>query len=114
MSVDMRSIFVMPDIFEKDFWCDMRQALFGEESIPAELEVVGEKIVHNCGCRYVSAAKTLVFLPKVDKTVEEWSNIVEDTKNPIFLVADEISEVPSSTRIYKLNQFYGYCIFLMT
>lgn len=81
----------------------MRQKLFGGESILPELDVAGKEIVHNCRGLYVSFAKTLVFLSKSDKRVEHWSKLAADKENPIFTIADEISEVPFSPNINKLT-----------
>lgn len=71
-------------IYERDFWFSVRRALFGidkEHSIPAKLEVVRKKIIHTCGYRYISIAKTLVFLSKSDKIVEQWSKIAVEEEN---------------------------------
>lgn len=71
-----------------------RSAIFGVDAIiSAELELAGNKVIRNCRCRFISYFKTLLFLLKSEKMVEQWSKIAADEEHPIFMVADEISEV---------------------
>lgn len=75
------------------FWGYVRAWFFGIEPIPPGFERVGRKIVRNCRGGAISFSKTLLFLIKSDKTLEQWTKIAADKRNSIFIIADEISEV---------------------
>lgn len=93
--------FDVPDqYFEEFVWVRLRAALFGIDPVSSQLEEAGRKIVRNCRCRLLSAAKTLLFLNKTDKTVEQWCKIAADKENPLFLLGDELSEVPYNYTFY--------------
>lgn len=87
---------------EQCSWVPLRMNLFGEMPISPELEEVGKKIAENCGGLRISLAKTLLYLSKTEKTMQEWSRIAADKENPIFMVGDEILEV------YTLFNFTFY------
>ncbi|KAH6759617.1 hypothetical protein C2S52_022875 [Perilla frutescens var. hirtella] len=80
--------------FEETVWISLRSLLFLEESIPPELEEAGKKIVKNCRGLYIPAAKTVLFLRKTEISVEHWRKLAADEQNPIFVVEDEILELP--------------------
>lgn len=80
--------------FEESIWLTLRGVICGDGPISPELEEAGKKIIHNCRGSLISAAKALLFLLKTDSTLEQWRGIASDQENPIFMVGDEISEVP--------------------
>lgn len=81
---------------EESTWYFLKLAVFGVNvSISPQLEEAGKKIDRNCGGRRMALAKTLLFLIKTDKSLELWTRLAEDKENSIFIVEDEISEVPS-------------------
>lgn len=93
-------------IFEKPFFLDdyvwdyIRLVMFGcKDMIDPEFEKAGKKIAENCRGSHIVLAKVILFLFKVEKTPENWSKLAAEEENPIFVVEDEILEVPSPTSL---------------
>lgn len=80
--------------FREVIWLCLRASMFGTEEISQELEEAGKKIAENCQGRLITMSKVFLFLHKTEKSLEQWSKIAADKTHPIFIIGDEISEVP--------------------
>ncbi|XP_041993167.1 putative late blight resistance protein homolog R1A-3 isoform X1 [Salvia splendens] len=83
----------MPDFDEHPMWDFLCLVVFGGPFCPPQLEEAGKNIIKNCQGLRLVVIKVLLFLSSTKKTPEHWNNIAADKDNPIFMVADEISEV---------------------
>ncbi|XP_042067917.1 putative late blight resistance protein homolog R1A-10 [Salvia splendens] len=83
----------MPDFDEHPMWDFLCLVVFGGPFCPPQLEEAGKNIIKNCQGLRLVVIKVLLFLSSTKKTPEYWNNIAADKDNPIFMVADEISEV---------------------
>ncbi|KAH6803276.1 hypothetical protein C2S51_034722 [Perilla frutescens var. frutescens] len=93
LSADSFHISRMPDFDECAVWGFLRLVIFGRPDCLPEFEEVGKKIVKNCQRLSLVLIKVLLFMSRTKNTPEQWKDLAEDKDNPVFMVADEISEV---------------------
>lgn len=94
---------------EEQRLCILSTLMVGQQSLTPEiftaLTEAASKIAENCGGRLISLAKTMLFLSQTENTPEQLSKIAADKQNPIFMIGDEISEVPSTFIIVDMLSF---------